>query len=745
MVYNGYDLTNESFAKNFDKINVTDHISDEVPDTMVLLYGSTKPRTGRKMSWPAKHIRGSPPPITSIMDALKKAQQDGVVIGLAKVANVAPRLDIDVLLLNEPDTFNLFLLALINIQKKDPKDIMGYYQIAGIHGLPKAFWDGVVVPNKEEDNRNMSGYCAHSVLTFPTWHRPYLAMMEQTIYYEMTLIAETFPIQQKQKYRDAAQKFRFPYWDYYRPRGDKGVTLPGVKTDIGTTSFKYDFRIPNILTTPKVMIRTTAKDALELLDNPLLLFDFPKSGSIPEAQWQAMSLDPTSFPRDQTKRYPRASDPINQLNVKLNSVREAHTGYILNMISDAVYAEYDTFATNRTGDGPSGSLEGIHGKYHGFIGGEGFGGHMSRVPVAAFDPVFWLHHCQIDRWLAVWQAINPQKWLAPGSEEEKSDLLPFRSQKGQGKSSYWNSVASRNWKDFGYTYPDVEDFKTPEQVKAAFREKYVWSRRTVNQPFGEPPANMKPLDLTHAQVFQFQSASIAPTFALHAQVAVHPPTAQKIFKSAAIQPAEVASTLISVPVAAGSATTEKSTDKTKNATPANDGKSSSQAAPQIASTNTNTEELQTSRELALNGAFTIFYFIGDFDKNKPGSYDRAPTLAGSSHVFAAPVELCDNCGQQELHGVLVSNTSPVNPILLDYIEIGELESLRPEHVKPFLVKNLEWRVLTVNGESKDPGTIRSLEVNVSAKVTRFSPAGTPNAPTYELYPEVIQAITSNAS
>lgn len=67
------------------------------------------------------------------MEALKKAQQEGVILGLRDVANVIPRLDIDVLLLNEPDTFNLFLLALSSIQTKKPEEIMGYYQVAGLY------------------------------------------------------------------------------------------------------------------------------------------------------------------------------------------------------------------------------------------------------------------------------------------------------------------------------------------------------------------------------------------------------------------------------------------------------------------------------------------------------------------------------------------------------------------------------------------------------------------------------------
>lgn len=66
------------------------------------------------------------------MDKLDQAQRDGVVIGLKDVAGVVSRRDIDWLLLNEPDTFNLFLIALQRLQDEpDSSKIMGYYQIAG--------------------------------------------------------------------------------------------------------------------------------------------------------------------------------------------------------------------------------------------------------------------------------------------------------------------------------------------------------------------------------------------------------------------------------------------------------------------------------------------------------------------------------------------------------------------------------------------------------------------------------------
>ena len=64
--------------------------------------------------------------------SLDKAQQNGVVIGLKDEApNTAiERLDIDVLLTQEPDTFNLFLLALAKVQE-DGTDKMSFKQIAG--------------------------------------------------------------------------------------------------------------------------------------------------------------------------------------------------------------------------------------------------------------------------------------------------------------------------------------------------------------------------------------------------------------------------------------------------------------------------------------------------------------------------------------------------------------------------------------------------------------------------------------
>ena len=142
-----------------------------------------------------------------------------------------------------------------------------------------------------------------------------------------------------------------------------------------------------------------------------------------------------------------------------------------------------------------------------------------------------------------------------------------------------------------------------------------------------------------------------------------------------------------------------------------------EGAPTVATKHTHTppissnptakiDESRVSREyyvddivarMALNTSFTILYFLGPFlNSDSLAGLLMAPTFAGLNHVFAAPVEACDNCAQQEGVAHMVRSTSPITSMLLDYVGNGELESMRPEHVRPFLIRNLKWRVRTVS-------------------------------------------------
>ncbi|CAG7564494.1 unnamed protein product [Fusarium equiseti] len=120
------------------------------------------------------------------------------------------------------------------------------------------------------------------------------------------------------------------------------------------------------------------------------------------------------------------------------------------------------------------SLEYIHNNVHNIVGGSDFKtgvGHMSDVPVAAFDPIFWLHHTQIDRLLAIWQSLYPTLWwdkCEPGQgnvpDETPKDLLypfhdvskPYPADPKEDKD-FWTAEKCRDWTVFNYQYDDLMD------------------------------------------------------------------------------------------------------------------------------------------------------------------------------------------------------------------------------------------------------------------------------------------------
>jgi len=50
----------------------------------------------------------------------------------------------------------------------------------------------------------------------------------------------------------------------------------------------------------------------------------------------------------------------------------------------------------------AGGLENIHNGVHVWVGGT-----MGWIPTAPADPIFWMHHANIDRLWSVWQAAHP--------------------------------------------------------------------------------------------------------------------------------------------------------------------------------------------------------------------------------------------------------------------------------------------------------------------------------------------------
>jgi Common central domain of tyrosinase len=190
------------------------------------------------------------------------------------------------------------------------------------------------------------------------------------------------------------------------------------------------------------------------------------------------------------------------------------------MVTNPTYADYDLFATNRAGKPTiaepsataplaermvwrwSGSLEAIHNLYHVLIGGWPSGGHMSQVPCAAFDPIFWAHHGNIERLFTIWQAVHPNNWFSD-SNLAGSPLVPFIKPRnvGDSQNKFWSSTLARKAEDFGYTYPDL--IQSNISVAERFRGLYSWSiPRVPGAPKQPPPANMKPRDVSNSEFFK---------------------------------------------------------------------------------------------------------------------------------------------------------------------------------------------------------------------------------------------------
>jgi tyrosinase len=76
-------------------------------------------------------------------------------------------------LMRNADQWNLYLIGMERFQSKSKDDVLGYYQIAGVHGRPFTTWNKFPTPLV-----NNAGFCPHGSTLFGSWHRPYLAIYE---------------------------------------------------------------------------------------------------------------------------------------------------------------------------------------------------------------------------------------------------------------------------------------------------------------------------------------------------------------------------------------------------------------------------------------------------------------------------------------------------------------------------------------------------------------------------------------
>ncbi|APA06690.1 hypothetical protein sscle_02g014600 [Sclerotinia sclerotiorum 1980 UF-70] len=384
----------------------------------------------------------------------------GVTTGINSNTKARPfRQNINDLQNNTPQ-WSIYIQALQAMQAENEyTNGLSYFQLAGIHGRPYVAWDGV----NQAIGAPTTGYCTHDSVLFTTWHRPYLALFEQVLASYAQKIAKTYISTLYPSYQAAADNLRIPYWDW------------------GSTP-----NMPSVVNVATVSI-VTPSGATTYVNNPLFRYNF-QNKPLNQQQFPPGDSDGMLAQYNWTVRNPDYLGGQSDFNAANTNLQNAGLG---DQVWTAVMKSknFNNFATMASSGS---SIESPHGAVHVLVGGAY--GHMSFLSYSGFDPIFWLHHANVDRVLSMYQAINPSTYITsltdyygtytipPGSVDTASTALkPFAID----SSTFFTSNTCRSMSQFGYSYPEIMDWNmTSTQMTS-----YVTGR--VNALYNADGSNSK--------------------------------------------------------------------------------------------------------------------------------------------------------------------------------------------------------------------------------------------------------------
>ncbi|KAJ6437673.1 tyrosinase [Purpureocillium lavendulum] len=263
---------------------------------------------------------------------------------------------------------DLYMRALLDMQQANYTDTLSYFQIEGIHGRPFIEWNATGTRSTD----GWAGYCPHGELMFLSWHRPYVVLFEQVLVLQARKIASTYPPGVRDEYMQAAEDLRAPFWDW-----------------------AADAKVPSVSVPQKVSVNFPRGQSVEKkeIDNPLYTFKIPQS--VVDA--------PQSYPDS-------ANELLSQRPYK-------------DWVYDA-FARADNFTEFSSVSDRFVSMELVHNGIH---WDAACGQQFLGPDLSGFDPLFMLHHSNMDRLWAYWQAVRPDEDIFQGSY---SGLSRFGSPEG---------------------------------------------------------------------------------------------------------------------------------------------------------------------------------------------------------------------------------------------------------------------------------------------------------------------------
>ncbi|KAH7396791.1 hypothetical protein DE146DRAFT_763956 [Phaeosphaeria sp. MPI-PUGE-AT-0046c] len=381
---------------------------------------------------------------------------------------VQPRLELRDL---EKDTelWNMFLMAMVRFQAMDQNQKISYYQIAGIHGVPFKSWDDV----QGQENQQKMGY---SVACSAAGIDRTLLSLSKSCTIVLWISRMSTPAgSARDGAMETANRVRLPFWDWAidPPNSDGNmpsslrrpmvtVTNPdGTKSDIRNPLYRYDF-------------------------HPLKSDDFSVLSEFQFKNWNHTIRDPeNAFVANATSR----NDEVNK---RLGKQQPNLRNMLYKLLT--TYQPFNQ-VSNKANGGSIGNFETLHDGLHTAFG---IGSNMGIVEASAFDPIFWFHHCNMDRIVAMYQSRYPNTWIedanqAMGTFTVKqnstigvdSPLTPFHM---NADGDMWTSSYVRNWTSFGYTYPELIGNPSNETLTSSMNKLYKPRTQGLNDTDPTIPA-----------------------------------------------------------------------------------------------------------------------------------------------------------------------------------------------------------------------------------------------------------------
>lgn len=351
---------------------------------------------------------------------------------------------------------------------------------------------------------------------------------------------------------------------------------------------------------------------------------------------------------------------------------------------------YNRYNGNRDGQGRPvapeiwGSIEDTHNSVHGLVGN---GGHMNYPTVSAFDPIFWLHHANIDRLFAIWQALNENDantdaWVTAQStgdsswstvinevERPESFLYPFRPT----ETSWYDSknamgpTSVKRTEPFGYTYPETAGFQYPVSTTA----RQALSRRIQSYYTNAP----RMIRLSKARV-QNAGDFLLPQARILKKIAeTHVPANH-------IEAAQITASL-----------------------PAPEIMLQESMAPgkpflrDLAPENKYLEWLVNvkAERHALGGNYSVHFFLNAVEENDVSMWHLSPNYVGSFVPFGQTGDTpCGNCKNQQDEHLEITGQILLTVALMERYLAQLIPDITEQTVVPYLTKNLHWRVESVS-------------------------------------------------